>query len=106
MGNKRTQVAIIGSGPSGLLLGQMLTNAGIDNIIIDRVSKQYILGRVRAGVLEQGTVAMLEKAGAADRLHSEGLPHAGFSLAFSGRSERIDMSASSAKMSWCTVRPK
>ncbi len=91
MTDYRTQVAIIGSGPSGLLLGQLLTNAGIDNIIIDRVSKDYILSRVRAGVLEWGTVSMLEQAGIADRLHREGLPHNGFAMAFSGRTERIDM---------------
>ena len=58
----RTQVAIIGSGPSGLLLGQLLTEAGIDNVILDRVGKDYILGRVRAGVLEEGTVRLLDEA--------------------------------------------
>jgi len=87
----RTQVAIIGSGPSGLLLGQLLTNAGIDNVILDRVSKDYILGRVRAGVLEEGMVSMMERAGAADRMHRDGLPHDGFSLAFDGRDHRIDL---------------
>jgi p-hydroxybenzoate 3-monooxygenase len=87
----RTQVVIIGSGPSGLLLGQLLTNAGIDNIILDRMSKDYILGRVRAGVLEEGMVSMMERAGAADRMHRDGLPHDGFSLAFDGRDHRIDL---------------
>ncbi|RAZ89425.1 4-hydroxybenzoate 3-monooxygenase [Mesorhizobium hawassense] len=87
----RTQVAIIGSGPSGLLLGQLLTEAGIDNIILDRVRKDHILGRVRAGVLEEGTVRLLEKAQSATRLHAEGLPHDGFSLAFDGRDHRIDL---------------
>ena len=87
----RTQVAIIGSGPSGLLLGQLLTNAGIENVILDRVSKEYILGRVRAGVLEEGMVSMMERAGAADRMHRDGLPHDGFSLAFDGRDHRIDL---------------
>lgn len=87
----RTQVAIIGSGPSGLLLGQILSNAGIDNVILDRVGKDYILGRVRAGVLEEGTVNLLEHAGVAQRLHREGLPHDGFSLAFDGRDHRIDL---------------
>lgn len=87
----RTQVAIIGSGPAGLLLGQLLTNAGIDNIILDRVSKDYILGRVRAGVLEEGMVDMLDRAGAGERMHREGLPHDGFSLAFDGRDHRIDL---------------
>lgn len=87
----RTQVAIIGSGPSGLLLGQMLTGAGIDNIVIDRVSAEYILGRIRAGVLERGAVEMLERAGVAGRLHEEALLHDGFALAFDGRNERIDL---------------
>ncbi|WP_349960986.1 4-hydroxybenzoate 3-monooxygenase [Rhizobium sp. ZPR3] len=87
----RTQVAIIGSGPSGLLLGQLLTEAGIDNVILDRVGKDYILGRVRAGVLEEGTVRLLDEAKAAARLHAEGLPHDGFSLAFDGRDHRIDL---------------
>lgn len=87
----RTQVAIIGSGPSGLLLGQLLTHAGIANIILDRVDRAYILGRVRAGVLEQGTVGLLEECGCADRLHAEGLRHDGFSLAFDDATHRIDL---------------
>lgn len=87
----RTQIAIIGSGPSGLLLGQLLTEAGIDNVILDRVGKDYILGRVRAGVLEEGTVGLLDEARSAARLHAEGLPHDGFSLAFDGRDHRIDL---------------
>lgn len=87
----RTQVAIIGSGPSGLLLGQLLTKAGIDNIVLDRVSADYILGRVRAGVLEEGTVKLMDEAGASARLHAEGLPHDGFSLAFDGRDHRVDL---------------
>lgn len=87
----RTQVAIIGSGPSGLLLGQLLSNAGIDNIVIDRVSKDYILGRVRAGVLEEGMVGLLERAGADRRMHAEGLPHEGIVLAFDGQDHRIDL---------------
>ncbi|ABQ62030.1 4-hydroxybenzoate 3-monooxygenase [Brucella ovis IntaBari-2006-46-332] len=87
----RTKVVIIGSGPAGLLLGQLLTRAGIDNVILDRVSENYILGRVRAGVLEEGTVRLMDEAGASDRLHREGLPHDGFSLAFDGRDHRIDL---------------
>lgn len=87
----RTKVVIIGSGPAGLLLGQLLTRAGIDNVILDRVSENYILGRVRAGVLEEGTVRLMDEAGASDRLHREGLPHNGFSLAFDGRDHRIDL---------------
>ena len=81
----RTKVAIIGSGPAGLLRGQLLTRAGIDNVIIDRVDRDYILGRIRAGVLEVGAVGMMDRAGAGERMHSEGLVHDGFSLSFSGR---------------------
>ena len=87
----RTQVVIIGSGPSGLLLGQLLAKAKIDAVILDRVGKDYILGRVRAGVLEQGTVGLMDEAGAGARMHAEGLPHDGFSLAFDGRDHRIDL---------------
>lgn len=87
----RTKVAIIGSGPSGLLLGQLLSNAGIDNVIIDRVSREHILSRVRAGVLEEGMVGLLDRAGVGQRMHREGLPHGGFSLAFDGRDHRIDL---------------
>ncbi|OLP42302.1 4-hydroxybenzoate 3-monooxygenase [Rhizobium oryziradicis] len=87
----RTQVVIIGSGPSGLLLGQLLHRRGIDTVILDRVSRDYILGRVRAGVLEEGMVRMMQEAGASARLESEGLPHDGFSLAFDGRDHRINL---------------
>ncbi|MCV0397487.1 MAG: 4-hydroxybenzoate 3-monooxygenase [Rhizobiaceae bacterium] len=87
----RTQVAIIGSGPSGLLLGQLLTDAGIDNVILERVSKDYVLSRIRAGVLEEGTVGMLDEAGAGERMHQEGLPHDGFDITFDGRRHRIDL---------------
>lgn len=93
----RTQVVIIGSGPSGLLLGQLLANNGIENIILDRVGRDYILGRVRAGVLEQGTVEMLEEAGVGARLHKEGLAHEGISLAFDNRLHRIDLTALSGR---------
>ncbi|CAN7636406.1 4-hydroxybenzoate 3-monooxygenase [Phyllobacterium sp. LjRoot231] len=87
----RTQIVIIGSGPSGLLLGQLLSEAGIDNIILDRVGKDYILGRVRAGVLEEGTVELVDKAKSGARMHAEGLRHDGFSLVFDGRDHRIDL---------------
>ncbi|MBX4871017.1 4-hydroxybenzoate 3-monooxygenase [Rhizobium bangladeshense] len=87
----RTKVAIIGSGPSGLLLGQLLTQAGIDNVIVDRVGKDYILGRVRAGVLEEGTVGLIDQAKSGARMHAAGLQHGGFSLAFDGRDHRIDL---------------
>ncbi len=93
----RTQVCIIGAGPSGLLLSQLLANAGIDTVVIDRKDRAYIEGRIRAGVLEQGTVAALEEAGVADRLHREGLPHDGFELAFDGDRHRIDIKALTGK---------
>ena len=77
----RTQVAIIGAGPAGLLLGQLLHNAGIDNVILERQSGDYVLGRIRAGVLEQGMVDLLRQAGVSQRMDAEGLVHAGFELA-------------------------
>ena len=93
----KTQVCIIGAGPSGLLLSQLLANAGIDTVVIDRKDRSYIEGRIRAGVLEQGTVEALEEAGVADRLHREGLPHEGFDLAFDGDRHRIDLKALTGK---------
>jgi p-hydroxybenzoate 3-monooxygenase len=85
----RTQVAIIGSGPAGLLLGQLLQLAGIDTVIVERKSRDYVLARIRAGVLEQGTVALLDKVGASARLHAEGLVHDGFELLFGGQRHRV-----------------
>lgn len=87
----KTQVAIIGSGPSGLLLGQLLQRAGIANVIIERKDPAYILSRIRAGVLEQGMVELLREAGVGQRMDAEGLVHEGFELAFDGRCERIDL---------------
>ena len=87
----RTQVAIIGAGPSGLLLGQLLHNAGIDNVIIERQSGDYVLGRIRAGVLEQGMVDLLRQAGVSQRMDAEGLVHAGFELALDDRQVHIDL---------------
>jgi p-hydroxybenzoate 3-monooxygenase len=89
----RTQVVIIGSGPSGLLLGQLLTKAGIDNVILERSSCEHVLSRVRAGVLEEGTVELAKRAGVGARMMREGLPHDGFSLAFNGMDHRIDFKA-------------
>lgn len=87
----KTKIAIIGCGPSGLLLGQLLQRAGIDNVIVERKNPEHILSRIRAGVLEQGTVDLLREAGVSDRMDSEGLIHDGFELAFDGRTERIDL---------------
>jgi p-hydroxybenzoate 3-monooxygenase len=87
----RTQVAIIGAGPSGLLLGQLLYKAGVDAIIIERQSPDYVLSRIRAGVLEQVTMDLLDEAGVGTRMHKEGLVHGGFDLLFKGQRHRIDM---------------
>jgi p-hydroxybenzoate 3-monooxygenase len=87
----RTNVAIIGAGPSGLLLGQLLHKAGISNVIIERQSATYVLGRIRAGVLEQGLVDLMHEAGVAERMDREGIVHEGVELAFAGRRERIDL---------------
>jgi p-hydroxybenzoate 3-monooxygenase len=87
----RTQVAIIGAGPSGLLLGQLLHRAGIDAVVIERQTPDYVLGRIRAGVLEQVAVDLLDEAGVGDRMHREGLVHEGFEMLVQGRRHRIDM---------------
>ncbi|MCX7892928.1 MAG: 4-hydroxybenzoate 3-monooxygenase [Burkholderiales bacterium] len=87
----RTQVAIIGAGPSGLLLGQLLTRAGIANVILERHTPEYVLGRIRAGVLEQGAVAMLDEAGVGARLHAEGLVHGGIEILWAGTRHRVDL---------------
>jgi len=86
-----TQVAIIGAGPSGLLLGQLLHNAGIDTVILERQSADYVLGRIRAGVLEQGTVDLLREAGVAERMDREGLVHDGVELVLGERRQRLDL---------------
>lgn len=87
----RTKVAIIGAGPAGLLLGQLLQRQGIDNVILERRSGDYVLGRIRAGVLEQGTVDLLREAGVDQRMSEEGMPHDGFELAFDNRRVRVDL---------------
>ena len=87
----KTQVAIIGAGPSGLLLGQLLARSGIANIVIEQRSADHVQGRIRAGVLEQTTVDLLHTAGVAERLQQEGLPHDGVELCFGGQRHRIDL---------------
>ena len=89
----RTQVAIIGAGPSGLLLGQLLHKVGIDAAIIERVSGDYVLSRIRAGVLEQVAIDLLDEAGVGERMHREGLVHGGFDMLYAGARHRIDMNA-------------
>ena len=93
----RTKVAIIGAGPAGLLLGQLLHAYGIDNIILERHTPDYVLGRIRAGLLEEGTVALLDEVGAGARAHREGLVHGGIELAFGGQRHRIDLKAATGK---------
>ena len=87
----KTQVGIIGSGPSGLLLSQLLHLQGIDSVILERRSREYVLGRIRAGVLEQGMVDLMREAQVAERMDREGLIHEGFDIAFGGRRHRIDL---------------
>jgi len=89
----RTQVAIIGAGPAGLLLGRLLDQAGIDTIILERRSQDYVLGRIRAGVLEQGSVDLLDRAGVGARMHTEGLVHDGVEFCFDGDRHRFDFHA-------------
>ena len=93
----RTQVVIVGAGPSGLLLGALLGKAGIDNVILEARSAEYVLGRIRAGVLEQVTVDLLDEVGVGARMHAEGLPHDGIDLCFGGRRHRIDLHALTGK---------
>ena len=86
----KTQVAIIGGGPSGLLLSQLLSTRGIDSIVLERKTKDYVLGRIRAGVLEQGLVSLMEEAVCADRMHSEGFTHDGTLISYGDEMFHID----------------
>ena len=90
---QRTQVGIIGAGPSGLMLGQLLSLHGIESVIVESRSQSYVIDRVRAGVLEQGTVDLMREVGLGERLGRQGLRHEGIHLAFNGRRHRIDMTA-------------
>jgi p-hydroxybenzoate 3-monooxygenase len=87
---ERTQVGIIGAGPAGLLLGRLLERAGIDAVVLERQSREYVEHRQRAGILEQPTVDLLEELGLAERLHAEGDLHDGIELRFDGESHRVD----------------
>ncbi len=86
-----TRVVIIGGGPSGLLLSKLLSSEGIDNIVLEKQSKQHVIGRVRAGVLENGTIEMLRLAGVSERLDKEGFMHDGVFLSFKNHGFRIDL---------------
>ena len=91
MTTTRTQVAIVGAGPSGLLLGQLLHKAGIDAVIVERVSGDYVLGRIRAGILEQVCIDLMDEAGVGARMHREGLVHGGIEMLWDGRRHRVDL---------------
>jgi p-hydroxybenzoate 3-monooxygenase len=87
----RTQIGIVGAGPSGLMLGHLLHLHGIDSVIIEDRSEEHVIERVRAGVLEQGSVDLMREAGVGDRLNREGMRHEGIYIAFNGERHRIDM---------------
>lgn len=86
----RTQVVIVGAGPSGLLLGQLLCKEGIANIVLERQTGEHVLGRIRAGIIETGTVQLLDAAGAGERMRRESLLHDGIEIAFRGERHRVD----------------
>jgi p-hydroxybenzoate 3-monooxygenase len=88
----RTQVGIVGAGPAGLTLAALLHDAGIESVVLEDRSRDYVEARIRAGVLEQGTVDLLERAGAADRLHREGIVHGGIHLQFAGERHHVPLS--------------
>jgi p-hydroxybenzoate 3-monooxygenase len=87
----RTQVVIVGGGPSGLLLGQLLHKAAIEAIVLERQTGDYVLSRIRAGVLEQVCIDLMDEAGVGARMHREGLVHGGFEMLYGGQRHRIDM---------------
>src|SRR3974390_1050954 len=92
-----TQVAIIGAGPSGLLLGQLLHKHGIDNVILERQTGEYVLGRARAGVIEQVTIDLLDEAGVGARMHADGLVHEGVQICVDGIRHRISFKEMTGK---------
>jgi p-hydroxybenzoate 3-monooxygenase len=96
-GGVKTQVCIIGAGPAGLLLGHLLRAEGVDCVVLERRSPDYVLGRIRAGVLEQVTVGLMERLGLDQRLKTEGLPHDGFNLTDGERLIRIDIARLTGK---------
>src|SRR5262249_47481156 len=87
----RTQVGIVGAGPAGLLLGRLLWLQGIESIVLETRSREYVESRVRAGVLEQGTVDILNESGVGERMRRQGLVHHGLELSFQGRRHRINL---------------
>ena len=93
MVRKRTQVGIVGAGPAGLMLSQLLYRAGIDNVIVENRSRAYCEARIRAGLLEQGSIDLINEVGAGARMMREGMPHDGIELRFDGQGHRIDIKA-------------
>ncbi len=89
----RTQVAIIGGGPSGLLLAQLLQTKGVDSVILERQSRAHVLGRIRAGVLERGLLDLMQEAGVADRMQAEGFTHDGTLISYGDEMFRVDFKA-------------
>ncbi|APG48453.1 4-hydroxybenzoate 3-monooxygenase [Phaeobacter porticola] len=94
MQSRTTQVVIVGGGPSGLLLSQLLHKAGIDTVVLERQSRDYVLSRIRAGVLEHGFVELMRRAGAGARMDRDGEVHHGFHIAHQGQLDRINLAAS------------
>jgi p-hydroxybenzoate 3-monooxygenase len=90
--NRRTQVGIVGAGPAGLMLSHLLHLAGVDSVVLEARSRKYVEERVRAGLLEQGTVNLLNETGVGERMKRLGLVHHGIELRFDGRGHRIDLS--------------
>ncbi|MDR3496755.1 MAG: 4-hydroxybenzoate 3-monooxygenase, partial [Ancalomicrobiaceae bacterium] len=93
----RTQVAIIGGGPSGLLLSQLLNRAGISTVVLELRSREHVLSRIRAGVIEWGAVELIRESGAGERMDREGIPHDGCRISADGRLFRIDFVEASGK---------
>src|SRR3954452_19944938 len=93
----RTQVGIVGAGPAGLLLAHLLHRAGIESVVLENRSRAYVEERIRAGLLEQHSVDILTETGVGERLHREGLKHAGVELRFDGEGHRIDLKGLTGK---------
>ena len=87
----KTSVCIIGGGPSGLMLSQLLHLKGIDTVVLERQSREYVLGRIRAGVLEHGFAELMREAQCGERMDREGEIHEGFFIAHDGRMDRVDL---------------
>src|SRR4029453_8928967 len=90
---QRAQVAIIGAGPSGLLLGQLLHKAGIEAVILERQTGDYVLGRIRAGILEQVSMDLMDEGGVGGRVQGEGLRHGSFEMLYGGERRRVDLNS-------------